>query len=154
MIGNAMQRVSSRTLEDRKNRNFTQVYPLGFQRIRQMMKDNSGATNLYLFFAQHIDANCGAVLCDQKFLADEMGVTTRTIIRWINWLEEQGAVLKIPVAGRVCAYALNPNEVWRGYDSSKDYASFATKTLVGKEGNIQRKLKLMASGQQDLPLDS
>lgn len=138
---------------DRKNRNFTQVYPLGFKRLRAMMKENAGAASLYTFFAEHIDASCGAVLADQQFLADALAVNVRTIRRWIKWLEDAGAILKIPVAGKVCAYAVNPNEVWKGYDTSKDYAAFATKTLVGKSGDIQRRLKLLASGQGELPLD-
>lgn len=138
----------------RKNRNFTQVYPRGWQRITAISKECPAAVGLYSFFAEHIDPSCGAVLCDQAFLAKQFNVTTRTIRNWLNALEEQGAVLKIPVAGRVCAYALNPNEVWKGYDTSKDYAAFATKTLVSKDGKVGRRLKLMASGQQDLPLDS
>ena len=145
--------VSQSTVTARKNRNFTQVYPLGFQRLRAMMRENPGAASLYTFFAEHIDASIGAVLCDHAFLAEQMGVSTRTIGRWIKYLEEDaGVVVKIPVAGRVCAYALNPNEVWKGYDTSKDYAAFATKTLVSKDGKVGRRLKLMASGQQELPL--
>lgn len=141
------------TLNARKNRNFTQVYPLGFKRLRFLMQQNPGAASLYTFFAEHIDASCGAVLADQQFLADALGVHVRTIRRWIKSLEDADAILKIPVAGKVCAYAVNPNEVWKGYDTSKDYAAFATKTLVGKDGDIQRRLKLLASGQSELPLD-
>lgn len=137
----------------RKNRNFTQVYPLGFKRLRSLMKENPGAASLYTFFAEHIDASCGAVLADQQFLADALGAHVRTVRRWIKWLEDAGAILKIPVAGKVCAYAVNPNEVWKGYDTSKDYAVFATKTLVNKDGAIQRRLKLLASGQRELPLE-
>ena len=28
-----------------------------------------GAAGLYAFFAEHIDPTCGAVVCDQQFLA-------------------------------------------------------------------------------------
>ena len=35
-----------------------------------------------LIFAEHIDPTCGAVVCDQQFLANQMGVSTRTIRRW------------------------------------------------------------------------
>ena len=74
------------------------------------MRDKQGAAaiGLYSFFAEHIDPTCGAVVCDQQFLANQMGVSTRTIRRWLDYLEEKGALVRIPVAGKVCAYALIP----------------------------------------------
>ena len=90
-----------------------------------------------LIFAEHIDPTCGAVVCDQQFLANQMGVSTRTIRRWLDYLEEKGALVRIPVAGKVCAYALDPHEVWKGYNTSKDYSAFVTKTLVNKDGEIK-----------------
>ena len=54
-----------------------------------------------------------------SFLANQMGVSTRTIRRWLDYLEEKGALVRIPVAGKVCAYALDPHEVWKGYNTSK-----------------------------------
>ncbi len=35
------------------------------------------------------------------------------------------------MAGKVCAYALDPHEFWKGYNNGKEYAAFLTKTLVG-----------------------
>ena len=48
-----------------------------------------------------------------------------------------GALARIPAAGKVCAYALDPHEVWKGYNTSKDYSAFVTKTLVNKDGEIK-----------------
>lgn len=126
--------------ELRKNRNFTQVYPKGWEKIIHLAKDNAGASGLYAFFAQHIDPSCGAVICDQQFLADQFNVSTRTIRTWLNYLESENAIIKIPVSGRIYAYALDPYEVWKGYDTSKEYAAFLTKTLVNKNENIQRRI--------------
>lgn len=77
-----------------------------------------------------------------------MGVSVRTIQRWLNLLEEHRALVRIPVAGRVCAYALDPHEVWKGYKTSKDYAAFVTKTLVNKDGEIQRRIMSMFSPEK------
>nr|AYU70354.1 helix-turn-helix domain-containing protein [Escherichia coli] len=41
-------------------------------------------------------------------------------------LESKNALVRIPVAGKVCAYALDPHEVWKGYNTSKNYAAFVT----------------------------
>nr|AYU70435.1 helix-turn-helix domain-containing protein [Escherichia coli] len=51
-----------------------------------------------------------------------MGVSRSTIKRWLNYLESKNALVRIPVAGKVCAYALDPHEVWKGYNTSKNYA--------------------------------
>lgn len=131
----------------RKNDNFTQTTPAGWKRMREMIKnkETAPALALYMFFAEHIDPSCGAVVADQGFLADRMGVSIRTIQRWLNLLEEHRAIVRIPVAGRVCAYALDPTEVWKGYKNNKEYAAFVTKTLVNKDGEIQRRIMSMFS---------
>ena len=137
--------------EARKNRGFTQTYPQGWKRIRELAKGNPGAVSLYAFFSEHIDPSCGAVLADQQFLAEQMGVSRTTISRWLSYLEKECALIRIPVAGRVCAYALNPHEVWKGYNTNKEYAAFVTKTLVNKDGNIQRRIKSMfGSSEKDI----
>ncbi|MGI3476537.1 replication/maintenance protein RepL [Providencia stuartii] len=132
-----------------KNGNFIQVYNRGWEKLLELAKVNSGAFELYVFFAQHIDENCGAVVCDQQLLSDQMGVSVRTIQRRISFLEKDGSLVKIPVSGKVYAYALNPHEIWKGFDNQKNYAAFVTKTLVNKDGVIKRKLKAMFSGKEN-----
>lgn len=138
--------------EARKNKGFTQVYPKGWKRIMELSKGNAGAAGLYAFFAQHIDPSCGAVVCDQQFLANEFGVNRSTISRWLSYLEQVNALVRIPVAGRVCAYALDPYEVWKGYNTGKEYAAFMTKTLVNKDGEIQRRIMSMFSPEKQAEL--
>ena len=140
---------SEKELEEaRKNNGFTQVYSKGWRRVRELAVGNPGAAGLYAMFAEHIDPTCGAVICDQQFLGDHMQVTTRTIRRWLDYLEQERAIVRIPIAGRVCAYALDPHEVWKGYNTSKEYAAFVTKTLVNKDGNIERRIKSMFSSEE------
>src|SRR5699024_3006502 len=138
--------------EARKNKGFTQVYPRGWKRIMELSKGNAGAAGLYAFFAEHIDRTCAAVGCGQKLLADDMEVTTRTIRNWLTYLETERALVRIPVAGRVCAYALDPHEVWKGYNTGKEYAAFVTKTLVNKDGDIKRRIMSMFSPEKQAEL--
>lgn len=106
-----------------QNNGFTQIYNKGWKRIVELSSNNkSSPIGLYAFFAEYIDSACGAVVCDQQFLADHFNVTTRTIRNWLNFLESKNAILRIPVTGRVCAYALDPHEVWKGYNTAKLYA--------------------------------
>ncbi|NKJ56535.1 repA [Escherichia coli] len=109
------------------------------------MKDRQGisALKLYSFLAEYIDSTCGAVVADQQFIAEKLGVSRSTIIRWLNYLESKNALVRIPVAGKVCAYALDPHEVWKGYNTTKNHAALVTKTLVKKNGEIQRRIMAM-----------
>jgi len=129
--------------EKRKNKDFTQTYPQGWQTLRRLINLNSKAAALYSFLAENIDSGCGAVVADQPFLAKQLKVSVRTIQRWILFLEKENAIAKIPVSGKIYAYALNPREVWKGYNTSKEYAAFVTKTLVNFDGDIKRKLQGM-----------
>lgn len=135
----------------RKNFGFTQVYPKGWETVRELSQGSPAG--LYALLAENIDPLCGAVIADQGFLADQLQVNRRTISRWVRYLEDHNKLVKIPVAGRVCAYALDPAEVWKGYNTSKNYAAFYAKTLVGKDGTIRKRLKAMLqakTGQKDL----
>lgn len=138
--------------QKRKNPpNFTQVTPAGWSMIVKIGKDAPSALPLFSFFAEHIDESCGAVVCDQKFLAERFGVGIRTVYNWIKQLENLGALLRIPV-GQTYAYALDPLQVWKGYNTSKDYAVFNTKTLTDRNGEINRKLRIMMS-ERGMPID-
>ena len=59
--------------------------------LERALTDKQGvaALRLYSFLAEHIDPSCGAVVADQQFLADKMGVNRSTIIRWLNYLESK-----------------------------------------------------------------
>ncbi|MWT90443.1 helix-turn-helix domain-containing protein, partial [Escherichia coli] len=70
------RKLQQELLEDRKNTNFTQTYPKGWERIRDLIQSNPGAARLYSVLSEHIDGNCGAVVADQQFLADQLSVTT------------------------------------------------------------------------------
>lgn len=133
---------------ERKNHGFTQTYPLGWKRISELARQNPQALQLYIFLADHLDPTCGAVVASQKFLAEQLGVTTRTIIRWSQFLEENNALVRIPVAGKVYAYALDPEEVWKGYNNSKGYAVFNSKTLANYDGDVKRRIMSMFEGRQ------
>ena len=143
-----LEKLNKESEPDPKNNGpFTQVYQKGWERIRELSKDKQGvvAIPLYSFLAEHIDPSCGAVVADQQFLADKLGVSRSTIKRWLNYLESKNALVRIPVAGKVCAYSLDPYLFCKEYNTSKNYAAFVTKTLVNKDGDIQRRIMAMFS---------
>ena len=136
----------------RKNKGFTQVYPSGFKKIADLFAQYPLAGRLYVFFAEHIEPGTGAVVASQELLAEEMGVTTRTIRTATKWLENNGAVIRIRLgAGSIYAYCLNPKDIWKSWDTSKKYAAFNTKTLARHKdnGDIKRQLMIMLKGEEE-----
>lgn len=130
-----------------ENRDFTQVYSKGWQRIRGMLKDNPSAVRLYAFLAEHIDASAGVVCVSQDVLASELDMAVISVRRHTRWLENANAIVRIRVGAGVYAYALDPTEVWRSWDKGKATAVFNTRTLVRKadtaNGEVRRKLNFM-----------
>lgn len=133
--------------ESKKNKNFAQVYSDGWEKIREFVIDKQPtAVRVYTFLAEHMDANTGAVVASHALLAENMGVSTRTIINVLAYLEKKKALIKINLGkGTVQAYCLNPELVWKSFNSKKPFAAFYTKTLARSldNGEIRRKLKMM-----------
>lgn len=141
--------------EAKKNRDFTQVYPKGWRRLQQLMRESPSAARLYAFLAEHMDGGGGVVVASQELIGRELDIHKRTVIRLSAELEKQGAIVRIRVGTGTYAYALDPSEVWKSWDSKKQTAAFLTKTLVlkGDRANqeVRRKLKVMM-GEPELPL--
>lgn len=141
--------------EERKNKNFVQVYPLGWTQFRKLIDANPSAAKLFSFLAEHIDHTCGAVVVSQDYLAKKMDVNVRTIRRWLKALDDHKMIVQIGIQGGVHAYALDPLLVWKGFANGKSTAAFNTKTLVDRNGEVVKKLKVMMLEHQiDLPLES
>jgi DNA-binding transcriptional regulator YhcF (GntR family) len=139
----------------KRNRGFVQVYDKGWKRLQALIHTAPSAARVYAFLAQHIDGDTGAVVVSQEVMALELDIHERTVRRLTQQLEKAGAIVRIRIGVGVYAYALDPDEVWRSWDSSKDVAAFRTKTLVRKNdranAQVRRKLKLMM-GEPELPL--
>lgn len=141
------ERAEARALEERKNKDFTQVYSKGWARLQSLMKDHPAAARLYAFLAEHVDGVTGTVVASQEYLATALDVHVITIRRNTKLLEELGALVRIRVGSGVYGYALDPNEVWKSFNDRKDDAVFVTRTLVSKKDRhnaaVTKKLKTM-----------
>ena len=160
------ERLASKRDEDiadaqrrRMNEGFVQVYPTGWARMRALLRETKSQAPLllYTFIAEHIDADGGVLVADQETICEAIGVSRTTLWRAITFLEERNALLRIVVGGSVSAYALDPTEIWRSWDSAKERAVFSTRTMVRKSSQsdeIKRRLRVMMKeriGEPELP---
>jgi DNA-binding Lrp family transcriptional regulator len=133
----------------RENRDFKQVYPRGFWRIRELIETAPQAAQLYVWLAANVGA-AGAVVASRELMAEELKVSTKTITRRLKELEQANAVVRIHITAGVYAYAISPEEVWNGINAAKNTAAFYTKTLarVSDCGKLKRHLKMMAMAER------
>ena len=135
--------------ERKKNHNFIQMYPRGFRRIRNLMKEYPLAAEIYIFLGEHIDEH-GAVVASQQLMAEELDVSIRSVRRATKWLDERDIIVRIKLGpGSIYAYCFSPEEIWKSWNTSKDYASFNTKTLARKvdNGDIKRRISALLKGE-------
>ena len=141
--------------QSKKNKDFSQVYRQGWQKIREFIDDNQpNAVKLYTFLAENTDANTGAVVASQALLAERLGIALRTVKNVCVYLEKKGALVRINLGkGTVQAYCLDPEMVWKSFDNKKQFAAFNTKTLArtADNGDVIRKLKVMMHGDKPEP---
>jgi len=138
------ERLKKAWKQDGKNYGFAQVYHQGWNAMKRLLAaKQTTALYLYLFLAENSGAE-GILLTTNDVLAEELNRSTRTIMRAAKKLEEDGHLVRIRV-GNATAFALNPEEIWRSFDSSKRYAAFNTKTLASMATNkaVKKKLSMM-----------
>ena len=78
----------------RMNRDFVQVYPKGWARMRELLRETKSQAPLllYTFIAEHIDADGGVLVADQETICEAIGVSRTTLWRAIAFLEERNAL--------------------------------------------------------------
>lgn len=149
-ISERLEKLAQLKLQDeqqqnsKKNKNFTQVYDAGWQRIDELIAKYPLAARIYSYLARICDKQAGVVIT-QELLAKEMAVTSRSIRSATKWLDEEGIIPRLKVGGNIYLYCLNPSEIWKSWDSSKPYALFNTITIIDKDLNAEiiTKLKLI-----------
>ena len=132
--------------ESRENSGFVQIYEPGWNKLDRLVMRSPAAARLYMLLARNIDGT-GAVAATQDALAKILGVSIKSIQRYSLILEEEKALIRVPLQGGVYAYALNPEHVWRAYDKQKEWSVYSCKTLVRSGGPgadvIQRRLPII-----------
>ncbi|WP_252996624.1 hypothetical protein [Shigella flexneri] len=108
-------------------------------------KKGGGARNVEEGGPAKRDTDGGAVVEEKKGGEEKGGGSPRKRKRGRHEGEAKKAGGRGKGAGKVWEDEIDPHEVWKGYNTSKNYAAFVTKTLVNKDGDIQRRIMAMFS---------
>lgn len=121
--------------EDKKNRDFIQVYRNHLDMIAELGAENPTALKLLLFLMKHMDGT-NALCVSATVLADMLGCSRMTVSRAVKYLKENGwlCVLK---TGTSNVYVINPEVAWTSYGYQKQYCKFNATVLLGSDENSE-----------------
>lgn len=122
-----------------KGEKFAKVFSKGWDTISGMA-DNATAVKVYAFIAKHCD-HLNALVCPVEVLAEEIGVSGRTIIRATKFLEQRKHLVIVKV-GTANAYVLDPRDVWKNYDKYRGMCQFGANVLASKAQNKTLKRRM------------
>ena len=120
---------------------FTKMYAKGLHTLADLAGSKS-TLRVYLFIVE----NCGienALVASQDMIAEELGISSRTVRRATLDLEAQGHIVIDKIA-HANVYILNDGEFWKTYEDHKRFSSFRAQTLVPKgKRNLKKRLTHM-----------
>lgn len=119
--------------EDKKNRDFVQVYRNHIEQIADLGAKNATALKLLLFFIKHMDGT-NALVVSNVTLQEILGYSKPTICKAIKYLKDNGwlCVLK---SGTANVYIVNPEVAWTSYEYQKQYCKFNATVFLSQSEN-------------------
>lgn len=112
------------------NSNFVQFYRNEMHSIRELIKDDPKAANLFMFLTEKMNTE-NALLASKEALAEVLSVSVRTITRQIAVLKAKGFI-QIVKSGTSNVYVVNANIAWTTDGDKKEYALFRANVFVSK----------------------
>jgi len=98
--------------------------------IRELLKEEPKAVNLFLFLTEHMD-NSNALIVSKETLSEHMDCSVRTITRQVKILKEKG-FLQVLKSGPSNVYCVNANIAWTTSGSKREYARFRAEVLISR----------------------
>ena len=135
------------TAEDRKNGKFVQYDESNISYVRDLIKKNPVAADIFMFLSQHMNRK-NAVACPSKVLEEITGKGRTTVSTAIKLLKKDGYISTAKM-GTTNVYVLNPTVVWKAWRTNKSYCEFEGKMLISKSENSEIESLIK---QKNLPL--
>ena len=120
-------------LEERKNRDFVQVYRENMKELRWLMINHPSASSILFFIMEHMDGK-NALCCAHSVIADYFEISERTVSRNVKILKDNGFI-DILKSGTTNVYVINPEVAWSSWNNQKAYAKFEGNILINKKEN-------------------
>lgn len=113
------------------NYNFVQLSKSYLQSMRKLSRKNPLASEILLYFVEHMGRTTNAVVCSYKVLCEVTGVSRPTVARAIKVLKEDHWVDAVKI-GNATAYCVNERAFWQAGRLERKYAIFSA-TVIASE---------------------
>lgn len=121
------------------NKNFIQFYEKNLSNIRVLVSKNPFACEIFLFLVEKMN-NKNAIICPNKVLCETFNKSKKTVERAISHLKTHG-YLHVTKAGQANVFHMNPEIVWKAWDTNKKYCEFEGQILIAKSDNQVQQIK-------------
>ncbi len=135
----------------KKNPPFVQFAKSKMPNVRQHLRKNPLAVELFLFLAEHMDTN-NIVICSQQVLMEQLERGRTSVYNAIKYLEDEGLVCIVKF-GTTNGYAVEGAYVWTTFNKPARYAVFENaKALASNNENaaVRKRLAHVFGRQKDL----
>lgn len=116
--------------ESESNTNFIQLYRDGIKPVRQLIRVNPTAAEIFHFFLEHMDWG-NSVACSSTVLEEVTGKSRSSVTRAIKELKTR-KFIEVSKMGSTNVYHLNAKVVWSTWASSKRYAKFSATVILAE----------------------
>jgi DNA-binding transcriptional regulator LsrR (DeoR family) len=113
------------------NYNFVQLSKGYLQSMRKLSRKNPLASEILLYFVEHMGRTTNAVVCSYKVLCEVTGVSRPTVARAIKVLKEDNWVDAVKI-GNATAYCVNERAFWQAGRLERKFAIFSA-TVIASE---------------------
>lgn len=122
-------------MSDRKNGSFVQYDESNLTIVRDLIKKNPVAADIFMFLSQHMNRQ-NAIVCPSKVLEEITGKARTTVSNAIKLLKDEHYVCTLK-SGTTNVYVLNPSLVWKAWRTGKPYCEFDGKIFISKSENAE-----------------
>lgn len=121
--------------EEKKNKDFIQLYRNHIDDIAMLARGNGRAYDLFLLLIKHMDGT-NALCVSNKALQEILGCSKPTVCKAVNFLRDNGWICVLK-SGTSNVYIVNPDVAWTSYGNQKQYCQFQASVLLSSSENAE-----------------
>lgn len=121
--------------DERKNRDFIQIYRDHVDDIARLAGENYTAYKLLMLLVKHMDGT-NALAVSNTVLQEILDCCKNTIIRSVKYLKDNGWICVLK-SGTSNVYIVNPEVAWTSYGNQKNYCKFQANVLLSSSENAE-----------------
>ena len=130
MIEEEIEREQQELENRRKNSDFVQLYRPRMKHLRNLMREDMSAAEVFMFLMEHMGRN-NALICSYRVMEEALGMSKSTVYRAIKTLRGK-RFIETSRVGTANVYHLNADLVWSSWSTGKRFAALRGNILIAE----------------------